>query len=67
MWAMPGRHGVNSSVAEYVALAEELLNISASEDMGVGDVFFTGIHPYDIFQRPLASVEVCTCTVFTTG
>lgn len=57
MWAMPGRHGVKSTVSEYAALAEDLLNISAREDMGEGDVFFTGIHPYDIFQRPLAPVE----------
>lgn len=57
VWSMPGRDGANSSVAEYVQLATDLKNISARERLAAGDLFLVGIHPYDVFQRPLHTVD----------
>ena len=57
VWVIPARKGANSSVEEYRAMAGTIAGIPRQEALSRGDVLFLGLHPYDIFQRPLSSVS----------
>ena len=57
VWVIPARKGANSSVEEYRDMAETIAGIPRQESLSRGDVLFLGLHPYDIFQRPLSSVS----------
>ncbi len=47
-------------------MAEAIAGIPLRESLSCGDIFFIGLHPYDIFQRPLSAVAAGARLIATT-
>ena len=48
---------LDSSIHEYTEFAEQIRKAAEREGVSGGDVLLVGSHPYDMFQRPIATVR----------
>jgi hypothetical protein len=48
---------LESSMDEYTEFAEQIRKAAEREGVSGGDVLLVGSHPYDMFQRPIATVR----------